>query len=263
MLDYALICTVALLVAGLTFFSGFGLGTLLMPFFALFFEVKVAIAATAVVHLLNNLFKTGLMYRQADLKVVARFAVPAALFAAIGAWCLEFISRMEPLYAYRVSGHEFNITLVNLVIACMIAVFSVIELTPKFEKLSFPGKYLPLGGTVSGFFGGLSGLQGALRSAFLIRSGLSKEVFIGTAVLSAVVVDVSRLVVYGSTFFVRHFTSVSGEGGAGLIIAGALAAFTGSFLGRRLLTKVTFKTVQRIVGVLLFVLAAALGSGLV
>jgi hypothetical protein len=39
---------VAVLVSGVTLFSGFGLGTVLMPAFALFFPVPVAIAATAI-----------------------------------------------------------------------------------------------------------------------------------------------------------------------------------------------------------------------
>lgn len=37
---------------------------------ALFFPVPVGIAATAVVHLANNLFKFGLMSRDADWRVV-------------------------------------------------------------------------------------------------------------------------------------------------------------------------------------------------
>ena len=36
-MDYLLVCTAALLVSGLTLISGFGLGTLLTPVFALFF----------------------------------------------------------------------------------------------------------------------------------------------------------------------------------------------------------------------------------
>ena len=56
-MDYFVICAVAVLASGVTLFSGFGLGTVLMPAFALFFPVPVAIAATAVVHLANNLFK--------------------------------------------------------------------------------------------------------------------------------------------------------------------------------------------------------------
>ncbi len=60
-MEYIVICLVALLVSALTLFSGFGLGTVLMPAFALFFPVPVAIAATAVVHLANNLFKVVLV----------------------------------------------------------------------------------------------------------------------------------------------------------------------------------------------------------
>ena len=47
-MDYVIVCSSALVIALLTLFSGFGLGTLLMPAFALFFPVEVAVAATAV-----------------------------------------------------------------------------------------------------------------------------------------------------------------------------------------------------------------------
>ncbi len=59
-MDYVVICGAAVIVAALTLFSGFGLGTILMPAFALFFPIEVAVAATAVVHLANNLFKVFL-----------------------------------------------------------------------------------------------------------------------------------------------------------------------------------------------------------
>ena len=45
--------------------------------------------------------------------------------------------------------------------------------------------FLAAGGLLSGFLGGLSGHQGALRSAFLIKCGLSKEVFIASGVVIA------------------------------------------------------------------------------
>jgi uncharacterized protein len=54
---------------------------------------------------------------------------------------------------------------------------------------------------LSGFFGGLSGNRGALRSAFLLKLGLKKEVFIGTGVVAAVVVDMAHLLVYGLVFY--------------------------------------------------------------
>ncbi|MFO8058683.1 MAG: sulfite exporter TauE/SafE family protein [bacterium] len=262
-MDYALIIIVAFGVAALTFFSGFGLGSLLMPFFAVFFDVRLAIAATAVVHLFNNIVKSGLMFRHADFKVFVRFALPAAVTAFVGAGLLSYIPEDEYLLAYELMGRECRLTPVGLVIAVLIAAFAVVEIHPRFEKLSFPSRYIPLGGSVSGFLGGLSGHQGALRSAFLIRTGLQKEAFIGTAALSAAIVDVSRLLVYGTTFFGKHFRTIGTGSEAGLIIAGCLAAFTGTLIGRRLLDKVTMKSVQWIVGVLLFLLAAAIGAGVV
>ena len=60
-MEYVVIVIVALCVSMLTLFSGFGLGTLLMPALAIFFPVPVAIAATAIVHLANNIFKVGLL----------------------------------------------------------------------------------------------------------------------------------------------------------------------------------------------------------
>jgi|SRR5208283_862686 len=261
MIEYAVICIVAIVVSALTLFSGFGLGTLLMPAFALFFPINVAVAATAVVHLVNNLFKVVLVGKHANIKVVIRFVVPAAIFAALGAFVLGYIAEIEPLARYNVGGRSFEITTVKLVVAALIAIFSLLDLLPRFQDLAFDEKYIPLGGILSGFFGGLSGLQGALRSAFLIRAGLDKDQFIGTGVVSAVVVDVSRLVIYGATFFSKHFTTLGGHGESGLILAGILSAWLGSFIGVRLLRKITIKTLQVIVGGMLLVLSVALGIG--
>jgi len=261
MMEYAVICTVALIVSALTFFSGFGLGTLLMPAFALFFPINIAVAGAAVVHLANNLFKVGLVGRHASLKVVMRFAVPAAIFAALGAFVLDHMSEMEPLVRYSVAGRTFEITAAKVAIAALIALFSVLDLLPRFQELAFDQKYVPVGGVLSGFFGGLSGLQGALRSAFLIRAGLDKEQFIGTGVVCAVVVDISRLMIYGSTFLFTHVSSLWEGSLAGLTLAGIISAFVGSMIGVRLLKKTTIRIVQLIVGGMLLLMSIALAAG--
>ena len=259
---YLIICTVALIVSALTLFSGFGLGTLLMPAFAIFFPLEVAVGATAIVHLANNMFKLVLVGRKADIKIVLRFAIPASITAVIGALLLNYFTGVQPIIEYALAGRVFTITIVKLVIAVLIAAFAIFELSPRLEKLSFDMKYIPLGGAISGFFGGLSGQQGALRSAFLIRAGLDKEKFIGTSIVSAVVVDVSRLIVYGVTFFSKHFAVFQNQIGMGLIIAAILVAFLGSFIGSRMVKKITMNTIKVIVGILLLLIAAALGAGL-
>jgi hypothetical protein len=259
-MSYLFICAVAFAVSGLTLFSGFGLGTLLMPAFALFFPVQVAVAATALVHLANNLFKVVLVGRKANWTVVAKFAVPGAVAAMVGAVLLNVFASLRPIASYTLCGKAHDITLVELVIGMLIIGFAFLDLIPRFENLAFDRKFLPVGGLLSGFFGGLSGLQGALRSAFLIKTGLDKEVFIGTSTVSAVVVDLARLVVYGLSFYTDYFMGVPSDM-IGLVVAATLAAFTGAFIGARLVKKMTLRTVQIIVGVMLMVAGAGMASG--
>lgn len=74
-MQYLIIALVAMFAAAMTFFSGFGLGSLLMPAFALFFPVEIAIAATTVVHLANNLFKASLIAKHAHVKTLVVFGI--------------------------------------------------------------------------------------------------------------------------------------------------------------------------------------------
>jgi uncharacterized membrane protein YfcA len=259
--EYIVVCLVALCVSGLTLFSGFGLGTLLMPAFALFFPLPTAIAATAVVHLANNLFKATLVVRKASWTVVARFALPAAAAALAGAALLTAFAKLPPVWSYQLGSGRHEIGVIGLVIGALIASFAILDLLPRFNKLTFSRRYLTLGGVLSGFFGGLSGLQGALRSAFLIKAGLDTESFIGTSVITSIIVDAARLLVYGLGFYAGTFALIA-PGMRGLILAACLAAFAGSFLGTRLMKTVTLRAVQIVVGVMLIVVGAGIASGL-
>ena len=116
---------------------------------------------------------------------------------------------------------------------------------------------------LSGFFGGLSGHQGALRAAFLARANLSKEAFIGTGVISAVAVDLARLFVYAIAMRTSHFGDITREGRWGLVVAASAAALAGSLLGARLINKVTIQGVRITVGVMLAIIGLALGAGLI
>ena len=122
---YLTICTVALVVSALTLFSGFGFGTLLMPAFAIFFPLEVAVGATAIVHLANNIFKLALVGRKADIKIVLKFAIPASTTAVIGALLLNYFTGVQPIIEYAIAGRVFTITIVKLVIAVLIAAFAI------------------------------------------------------------------------------------------------------------------------------------------
>ncbi len=263
-LQYIVLCVVAMAVSGLTLFSGFGLGTLLMPVFAIFFPIEIAVAMTAVVHLANNLFKLGILWRQANMGVAVRFIIPGAIMAVIGAFILTKLSDLPVLSSYTIGSRVFEVEIIKLVVGGLIFLFALLELLPSLEaRITFSRKYLPLGGALSGFFGGISGHQGALRSAVLIKCGLEKEAFIATGVVCAVIVDFSRLIVYSAVFFTRHFNLIIKAGGIGLICVVTLAAFIGAFTGRRLMKKVTLRMVQMIVGIGLLLLSTGLITGLI
>ena len=242
----------------LTFFSGFGLGTILLPVLALFFPIEVAIALTGVVHFFNNMFKLTLVGRNANKKVLLYFGVPAVIAAFLGALVLVNITDLPTLYEYQIGDRNFEITPVNLIIAVVLIAFAIIELLPFIKKLKFDTKHLPFGGILSGFFGGLSGHQGALRSAFLINSGLTKEAFIGTAVVISSFVDFTRLSVYST-----RILDAGLKDNLPLIISATSSAIIGAFIGNKLLKKVTLDFIQKLVAVLLIVISVALGLGLI
>ena len=255
---YVVICITALFASAITLFSGFGLGTVLLPVFAIFFPIELAIAMTAIVHLLNNVFKFWLVGKHANWGIVMKFGIPAIIAAFLGAGVLTLLADLKPIATYPAFGREFKIELVKLIVAILMIAFALIELSKRFERWSIPPRYLPLGGLLSGFFGGLTGHQGALRSAFLIKAGLSKEAFIATGVVIAVMIDVARLGVYTSRF------AAEGIGDQfGLIAAATIAAFAGAFLGARLLPILTLRHIQVLVTVLLIVIAIALAAGLI
>jgi uncharacterized membrane protein YfcA len=256
-MDYWVVCSVALLASALTFFSGFGLGTLLLPAFALFVPTEQAVALTAVVHLLNSVFKLSLTGKHADWRVILRFGLPAMLMSFAGAWLLVWLAGGAPLFTHAVFGRVLAVTPLSFIIGLLLLVFALLEFLPAFRNLAFPPKYLPVGGVLSGFFGGLSGMQGALRSAFLVRAGLSKESFIATGVALACVIDLARLTIYSSSM------TLEGAGQNGYLLAAAvLAAFAGAVIGNSYLRKMTMPGIQRFVAVLLVAVALGLMSGL-
>ncbi|SEF40581.1 sulfite exporter TauE/SafE family protein [Algoriphagus boritolerans] len=255
-MEIVIISLAAFLTAILTFFSGFGLGTILTPVFAVFFPIDLAIALTGVVHFFNNIFKLFLVGRDANRSILIRFGIPAILAAFLGAWILLQITDLKPLFTYPLFGYDFEVTPINLIISLLLIGFALMDLIPFFDRIQLERKHLPFGGFLSGFFGGLSGHQGALRSAFLIKAGLSKEAFIGTGVVIGTLIDFSRLTVYSSRFLESGLIQ-----NLPLVTIATVSAILGAVIGNQLLKKVTLKFLQQFIAILLILISLALGAG--
>ena len=257
-MDILIISLVTFLAAILTFFSGFGLGTILTPVMILYFPVELAISFTGIVHFLNNIFKIFLVGNHVNKDVLVRFGLPAILSALIGSYILFQLDNNMILYSYQLFEYNMEVKLLKFVISILLLIFALIDLIPFFKKLKFEKKTLPLGGFLSGFFGGLTGNQGALRSAFLIKSGLNKKEFIGTTVVISIFVDISRISVYSSNLIEYNISNYY------LLAFFAISSgILGSIFGNILLKKITLELIQIIVAILIILIGLGLLIGVI
>jgi len=135
-MELVIIACVALTGSTLTFFTGFGLATLLTPFMAVFFPPNIAIALVACVHFLNNIFKYLLTRNAINWPIVLRFGVPALFGAALGAWLLKHLPSAVML-SYAIGAKACEITATKLLLGSLMVFFALYESLPYFTKRQF------------------------------------------------------------------------------------------------------------------------------
>lgn len=240
--------------SALTLVSGFGLGTLLMPVMAIFFPIDVAILLTAWVHLANNLIKFGFYYKNISWPIIIRFAPTAIIGAWMGSTLLGQMADWN--VPIELAFLSIKTTTFKMALGFLLGLFAIVEWLPQSKKISFSTKWLPLGGYISGFFGGLSGHQGALRSAFLIRAELTKEVLIGTGIVIATCIDITRI----GQYMGQQNKQVLLSNGA-LFLGSIACAFLGVYLTQQWIQKVTIQWLQKSIALLLIIFSICLMLG--
>jgi len=251
-----LIAASAAVASAFTFLTGFGLGTILLPVFLLAMGPALAVAAVAPVHLFHNLGKFLLLRSHVDRQVLVHFGVPAFGAAAFGAWGLARLTDLPELGTWSIIGKSFSICPLKLVIGLSLAVFSGWELLGGGGGIR--GVPLWVGGLASGLLGGLTGHQGAIRSAFFLGKNLPKEAFIATGAAAACAVDITRIAVY-----VQFFRSLGGSTPWSMVGAATAGAALGLWVGRISLRNVPTGTFRQIIGIALVVFGLGLASGVI
>jgi uncharacterized membrane protein YfcA len=249
-METALLILIPFLASLLTFFSGFGLGTLLTPVFLYFFPIELAVGMTASVHLFNNVFKLALLRKSIHWTTFLSFAVWALPGAVLGAWLLGRLS-LAPLLNFHA---QWQVAPLSFIIGWVMVVFTLLEFWPVWNRIQWSGKSFYVGGFLSGFFGGLSGHQGALRSLFLKKLPLSPSAFVATGTAVAVLVDLSRMPVY---LWEGQWSAWPMK----TIAMAVLSAMAGALLGKQLLKKITWKHLHWTVGAFLLLTGIGLISG--
>ncbi len=171
---------VSFIAAALTVPAGFGLSTMLTPIVLLFMSPHEAVAVVAVVHGAHNAGKFAVLRKYVNYEAIRRYGI-WMIIGAIGGAMLQNQVPQKPLLA---------------VIGIFLIVLPLLSISERWTGYRIPESNDQLGGFGSGFMGGLSGHQGALRAMFLTRRLPNKMTYAATASVLALYVDLSRIPVY-------------------------------------------------------------------
>ena len=222
------------LAAALTVPAGFGLATMITPVVFLWLEPHEAVAVVAIVHGSHNAWKLKVLRESVDYSAVRRFGWAMVVGALLGA-ALNTVVESEPLL---------------LVVGIALIILPLLSVSERWTNFRLPEAEDRIGGFGSGFFGGLTGHQGALRAMFLQKRLPDKAEYAATAAVLALVVDLSRIPVYVAL------------GGWQILDAGALivglvfAAILGVQLGKKWLKKWKSERIRN--GILVAIVASGL-----
>ncbi len=199
-----------MLAAALTVPAGFGLATMTTPLFLLWFEPHQAIAGVAIVHGAHNAMKSRMLRDHIDSDALRRFGWALLLGALIGA-ALQTVIPSDPLL---------------LLVGVALIVLPALKLSESWTSIRLPEAEDRVGGFGSGFMGGLTGHQGALRAMFLRQRLPDKTEYAATAAVLALVVDLTRIPIY-----LWNDTSVLFSQSL-LLIGFVISALVGAQIGR-------------------------------
>jgi uncharacterized membrane protein YfcA len=119
-------------------------------------------------------------------------------------------------------------------------------LTGIAERIELKGPWRWIGGFASAVFGGLVGNQGGIRSAAMLGFDLSKESFVATATVIALVVDGARMPIYFVTEHERMFMEWP------IILIATIGVIIGTVAGSSLLERIAERMFKRVVSALVF-----------
>lgn len=175
------ISLLTILASALGTVSGFGISTLMVPIMLFFLPFAETLLFVGIVHWFGDVWKLFLFKKGLNWKILLSFGIPGTIAAYIGA-----------MLTFRIS----TIILSRGVGAFLVVYVLLIAFKPKFRIR--PNKITALlGGTLSGFIGGLTGVAGgAIRAVVLTSFNLQKEIYVFTTGFVGATVDASRVLGY-------------------------------------------------------------------
>jgi uncharacterized membrane protein YfcA len=215
--------------------AGFGIGSLLTPAIALATGTKLAVAAVSVPHLIGTSIRFSRFRRDIDWAIVRSFGATSAAGGLIGAVLNTWATSRA----------------LEIVFGLLLITAGVSQITGAATRWRLRGRLAWFGGALSGFFGGLVGNQGGIRTAAMLGFDVDKRRFVATTTAVALLIDLARVPVYLAV------ETAALVGMWPIITLATMGVVTGTFFGETLLTRVAEKKFRTVVGAMLVVLGAS------
>ncbi|MFZ5907357.1 MAG: sulfite exporter TauE/SafE family protein [Nitrospirota bacterium] len=235
-MEIVYISLLTLVAATLGTITGFGTSTIMIPVLVIFLPPVEAIFLVAIIHWFGNIWKVALFRKGIDVKLIFLFGMVGLATSYLGA----SISLG--------SNEKMLIRLLGMFLAGY-SIFLIFR--SKFRVSAGIGTALS-GGALSGFFAGMFGIGGAIRSLFLSAFDLPKAVYIATAGAIGLMVDATRIIAY--------FT-----GGAMLaqklwwgLLVFVPVSFAGAKIAKKIIEKLPQEKFRKVIAVFLFAIGLKL-----
>jgi uncharacterized protein len=208
--------------------GGFGSSLFFVPIAGFFLDFQSVLGITALFHVSSNLAKIAFFRKGVDKKLLISMGIPAVIFVVAGAFFSRFV---ETKYL------EFSLALFLISISLILLLLKRFTLKPTLLNSI-------IGGAFSGLAAGLVGTGGAIRGITLAAFNLRMEVFIATSAIIDLAIDSSRSVVYFLNGYVHNHDLY-------LIPILLLVSILGTFLGRKILNRISEEQFKSMVLILI------------
>ena len=212
--------------------AGFGIGSLLTPALAVTTGAKLAVAAVSIPHAIGTSIRFWRFRKDVDWTIVRSFGMTSAAGGVTGALFNTYASSRA----------------LALVFGSLLVLAGAAQLSGYAGRWRLRGTAAWIGGALSGFFGGLVGNQGGIRTAAMLGFEVNKRQFVATTTAVALLIDMARVPIY---------LAVESRALASLwptIAVATAGVILGTVLGEKLLARVPESRFRAVVGALLLLL---------
>lgn len=224
-MEIFLISLLTLLASFIGTLTGFGLSTIMLPIFVLFYPLAQSLLIVGIIHFFSDLWKIILFKQGFDKKLVLYFGIPGIIAGVIGASIVLSLPQ----------------TLLSQTLGVFLITYSLFAITHPDYKISDGPPLMIAGGTLSGLTTGIFGIGGPIRTIFLAGLNLSKNTFVFTSGLLGLLTDSGRLLTYYLGGIRIEETLISG------LIFFIPASLVGAKVAKLTIDKTTQKNFKKII----------------